>query len=591
MLHSIYTQHSSNARCYHLQTLLFFIERYWSLIHHSFKEEVINALLQHVTSDDGVVQSWIFLNFAAIAYAEGFATARKPSLNKIDSPMLTSTIWDPIWTHAIRRANVPTVCRSACHAGHTFLVSLYNQTDLSRIFLTSHHVLLEIETLAKDMDVQGPAYPYDSVCMFLSQCLSIASQDVRLYRMQLEDKVLSWLIDSWKMSGTERTKVSLHGVGDIFILLETVCGLSKRVDLPVHFSLPTCQIVASVIEEHEGKVIRDFLLYAKLPTFQQNPNAGRSTTANNQAASVTDLQLVAPRGRERRISAFFLKSLESLLSELEVLRENVTAEMSRRTLDLAVAAITFETLLMFNGTMSNRQVLHTAVKAISMVIPLLNEKRWTVAEKSLVLSALGSIVHHTGHSHRRRYWEALSWPGTKSGIQEKILSNLTPDGISCRGVYSTKRIGFLRLIWQNAEVIITSFFILRIDPPIFRFRKLLNPLLTFCGTYFVRFLWTHPTVRTRQQMLTTKMDLGLFELHPLMTHLERQRRWRMVNRLISYSKYVSVLLPVVHSYNLALESQPVIKISQKLFSDAQRTSLQDFVLYALSFSTKFAMAL
>ena len=453
LLHSIHTQTSSNTRCYHLQTLLFFIEQYWSHIHYSFKEEVITILLQHVTSDDGVVQSWIFLNFAAIAYSEGSAAARKPSSNKIDSPMLTSTIWDPIWTHAIRRANVPTVCRSACHAGHTFLVSLYNQTGLSRTLLSSHHVLLEIETLAKDMDVQGPAYPYDSVCMFLSQCLSIASQDVRLYRMQLEDKVLSWLIDSWKMSGTERTKFSSHGIKDIFILLGTVCGLSRRVDLPVQLSLPRCKIVDSVIEEHEGKVIRDFLLYAKLPSFQQKLNGGRSTsTIDSQAASVTDLQFVAPRGRERKISAFFLKSLESSISEWETLQDNITAEMSRRTLDLAIAAITFETLLMFNGTVSNRQVLQKAAKVISIVTPLLNENRWTVAEKSLVLSALESIVDNAGYSYSKRNWETLSRPGTKSGIQEKILSSLAPDRISDGGARSTQRISFLRLIWQNAEV-------------------------------------------------------------------------------------------------------------------------------------------
>ena len=338
------------------------------------------------------------------------------------------------------------------------------------------------------MDVQGPAYPYDSVCMFLSQCLSIASQDVRLYRMQLEDKVLSWLIDSWKLSGTERTKVSSHGVRDIFILLETVCGLTKRVDLPVHLLLPRCQIVDSVIEEHEGKVIRDFLLYAKLPSFQQKPSTGRSSTTDNQTASITDLQLLAPRGRERRISAFFLKSLESLLSEWEALQDNVTAEISRRILDLAIAAITFETLLMFNGTMSNRQVLQKASKVISIVTPLLNENRWTVAEKSLVLSALESTVHYTGHSYGRRSWETLSWPGTKSGIQEKTLSSLTPDEISCQGAYSTRRISFLRLIWQNTEVNYHVLFMRRIDPSIFRFKRLSNPLLPFCGGYFVGFL-------------------------------------------------------------------------------------------------------
>jgi ataxia telangiectasia mutated family protein len=211
--------------------------------------------------------------------------------------------------------------------------------------------------------------------------------------------------------------------------------------------------VDSIIEEYEGKVIRDFLLYAKLPSFQQKPNAGRSaSTTDSQAASFTDLQLVAPRGRERKISAFFLKSLESLISEWEFLQDNVTAEMSRRTLDLAITAITFETLLMFNGTVSNRQVLQRAAKVISTVTPLLNENRWTAAEKSLVVSPLESIVHHAGHSHGKRIWETLSWPGTKSGIQEKILSSLTPDGTSCQGACSTRRISFLRLIWQNAEV-------------------------------------------------------------------------------------------------------------------------------------------
>jgi len=179
LLHSIHTQPSSNARCYHLQTLLFFIERYWSLIHHSFKEEVINALLQHVTSDDGVVQSWIFLNFAAIAYAEGFATARKPSPNKIDSPMLTATIWDPIWTHAIRRANVPTVCRSAWSMlGIPSSFHSNNHTDLSRIFLTRTMFSLRLQTLAKDMDVQA-CLSIRSVCMFYVAML--VNSQVKMY--------------------------------------------------------------------------------------------------------------------------------------------------------------------------------------------------------------------------------------------------------------------------------------------------------------------------------------------------------------------------------------------------------------------------
>jgi serine-protein kinase ATM len=216
ILFQLHTQ-PSNARRYNLLTLLFIIEQYWSLMHH------LQGRFRRY------LRWWCcptFLNFAAIAYAEGFATARMSLPNK---SMLTSAIWD-------QSGFIP--------SEEPMSLQSLNQTDLSRILLTSHHVLLEIETFAKDMDVQGPAYPYDSVCMFLSQCLSIASQDVWLYRMQPEDKVLSWLIDHWKISGTERTKSLFTWCQGQFLSCSRLF-VSKRVDLPAHLSLPTCQIVDS----------------------------------------------------------------------------------------------------------------------------------------------------------------------------------------------------------------------------------------------------------------------------------------------------------------------------------------------------------
>jgi len=67
--------------------------------------------------------------------------------------------------------------------------------------------------------------------------------------MQLEDKVLSWLIDSWKMSGTERIKVSLHGIKVPVELLQVhntnvICYLTDYIH-PAKVgicSLPTCNI-------------------------------------------------------------------------------------------------------------------------------------------------------------------------------------------------------------------------------------------------------------------------------------------------------------------------------------------------------------
>jgi serine-protein kinase ATM len=101
-----------------------------------------------------------------------------------------------------------------------------------------------------------------------------------------------------------------------------------------------------------AKVTWNFFAICKSPLFSVDSKCvdevRRLVFTLNQAASVTDLQLLAPRGRERRISTFFLKSLESLISEWELL---VTAEIvSSDVRPRRRSYVTFETLLMFNGT-------------------------------------------------------------------------------------------------------------------------------------------------------------------------------------------------------------------------------------------------
>ncbi|KAF8163206.1 hypothetical protein B0H34DRAFT_744937 [Crassisporium funariophilum] len=457
LLHSFHVHSPAHVRSYHLQVLLFFIDRHWHTIHDALKQECINALLQYVAFNDGVIQSWVFLSFAAIAHAEGAAVLRKSSANRDKLSILDSNVWDPIWTHAIRRANVPAVCRAACHAGHTLLDSFHFQSTSNQDFLTSHRVLLEIETLAKDMDVQGPAYPSESVCMFLSLCLAIASQDVRLYRMRLEDKVLSWLIDSWKMPGNDRTKLSLPTPNDILLLLETVCGLAKRVNMPSQVLLPQCQIVDSVIEENQVKVIRDFLLCAKLPSFCPNSSASRFQEGISTASSTgdSDIHLMPPRGRERKVSLFFLRALDSLIVEWELIQgsqHHPTAETSRRSLDLAITAIAFESLLVYNGTTSNRQVMQKASRIIALVAPLLKDPRWTVSEKSAVALAFGSLSHYGGSLQDQSVWMTLCQPGKQSGIKEQTLRSLLSDAAHRKEVLSARQVDFMRLIWQNGDV-------------------------------------------------------------------------------------------------------------------------------------------
>ncbi|GAW01440.1 ataxia telangiectasia mutated [Lentinula edodes] len=360
-------------RIYNLQILLFFIDRHWNTPHESMQSDIIRTLLDHVTNDDGTVQSWAFVCLAALASADCDNAASLLSSQTLSASAVPPTTiqtrymtsvstrgastWDSVWTHAIRRTNSPQVCRAACHTASILLV--YANTgsarqSLVRSSLTSHRVLSEIETLAKDLDVQGPVAPFDSVCTFLSLCLKVANQDVRLYRMQLEEKVLTWLIDSWRPAHMEDPEAPLYLVSDVLTLLEAICSSSQRSSLVCRVNLPQCLIVETLIAEEQTRVIRDYLLDAKLPSVKFDGSRPESSASPNESSDLgnatfmapipAETDLVQPRSRERKISVFFLKCLESALSPWQEGSDNtivLRAPAAKRALDIAVVQATF----------------------------------------------------------------------------------------------------------------------------------------------------------------------------------------------------------------------------------------------------------
>jgi ataxia telangiectasia mutated family protein len=459
LLASISGQSTTAVRVYHLQILLFFIDRHWLILHDTLQNDVIHMLLQFVSYDEGLIQSWVFLCFASIAYANSSGADRSLETLRSLTPASERLVpdpatWDSIWTNAIRRVNVPIVCRAACHAAHALLHSHSKATSAVRIPLSSQRVLLEIEALGKDLDVQGPAYPYDSVCAFLGQCMQVASQDMRLYRLHLEEKVLSWLVDSWKVVNMVR-RMSLYLVKDIMLLLEGICGLTKRSDLVSRVSLPQCQITDMLTEQAKTKVIRDFLMDAQLPIFRRPTQVVKVSTAvgtESHDRSRTAKQLVQPRGRERKVSTFLLKSLEALLCDWEDSPVHVTAERARLSLDVAITALSFESALILNGTQANRRVVQCACKLVSIVSSLLADSRWTVGEKALILLGLDPLTSVGNEDNGGDGWDAMLPPDVGSGIKAHTLKRLTFGRENKDATLAAMRMDFLRIIWQNADV-------------------------------------------------------------------------------------------------------------------------------------------
>lgn len=433
-------------------------------MHDKPQKEILSALLQLLTNDDVVIQSWTFLCLGAIADQ----VVSRPSHSSAADGGL-SDFWDPVWTHAMRRASVPIVCRSACHIAHIFLLH-------SKPLLSTQRALIEVESFAKDLDVQGPPFPYDSVCSFLALCLQVASQDMRLYRMQIEDKALAWLTDSWRLAVTRttgghsldgsRVKVPHPVVADLMLLLENICGLSRRSSLVCRTILPDCAIVEQMVEERRTTVIREFLLDARLPPFQKSTEAATvssssqtsSTTATapgSQFESIEAQELANPGQRERKVSSMMHKFLSSLLPDWErndSTTAHMSAERARQLLDVAITCLTFQSLLIYNGTRSDRKVLQDACKLITHVTPLLMTRKWSAEEQAVVLLGFEPLVSAGEQEEEEPAWEGMLSPNEGTGIRREVLRGMTSSMGRDRTQMVAARRELQRIIWQTAEV-------------------------------------------------------------------------------------------------------------------------------------------
>lgn len=458
LLQSIQKHQSAASRSFYLQCLLFFIDRHWSLLHSELRLDVANTLLQVVAIDDSTSQSWVFACLAALSYAEGDSQPK----SEISSfaPNLTNqgTIpWDTIWSHAMRRTNSPAISRMACHAAHVLLICER---------LPSNRVLSEIEAMIQDISVQGPPAPFDSVCAFLSRCLKVASQDARLYRMHMEDKVLSWLSENTNsLGGQLRTtqnssnaanvsRLEQYYVQDVLCLLQTACSLSQRSFLVCPLSLPDHFIVQLQKDRSNASIIRDFLLHASLPDSGSSPispfNLGAFATSISTPSDHSS-QLVSPGIRERKASAFLLKLVEAITRDWESRgTSRPTVESVRRMLDFAVLAIAFEGLLVMNGMCSNRRSILVACKLITTLVQCLTEMYWTHDEMALLCEAFLPLTNGDNEMTCDDNWEGVVDAGPASGISAAV--SRAPCGSEIMHAARVSRKQLQGIIWQSADV-------------------------------------------------------------------------------------------------------------------------------------------
>ncbi|KAK7686262.1 hypothetical protein QCA50_010482 [Cerrena zonata] len=419
---SLYT--ADNVRGYHLQSLLFFIDRHWPILHVELRKAVAVRLQGALSIDDPLTQSWTIMCLGAIAYAEAINPAL--SHHSLTPSQLSSDEcripWDEIWQQVMRKTSTVAVSRTACHTANILL-------SYSKILLNSHKILTEVEVLTKDVHIQGPSYPYDSVCAFLISCMRIASHDVRLYRLRLEEKVLQWFMDTWRPGGVTKSRLCPYIVDDIISLLATVCNIARRADVLSLQRLPMSRMVEAIVTEYNNAVIRDFLLDARLPPYTCDQDEYQPRTGQTVASSLGDSAVVqtlaVPGGRERKISSYLLKSLEELADYWDTNKDSslqFPAERVRTYLDLAVIALCFEGSLVQNGTQSNRRVLQAACKLLTLMVSTSESRRWSELEKGVIVASLEPLILDELPEISLPPWETLLAPGPDTGIRFEMLN-------------------------------------------------------------------------------------------------------------------------------------------------------------------------
>ncbi|KIY63461.1 hypothetical protein CYLTODRAFT_493892 [Cylindrobasidium torrendii FP15055 ss-10] len=442
---------SSPSRIYELQLLLFIIDFYWFSLHRDLQSKITEALTGIITSNvsDMQVLSWTCMCVAGVVQANRKASSKcLPPLQPQGQRDL-ATMWDSIWANTVRRASVTNVSRAACHVARALLLPVETHTSyFSSPRLATTRILTDIEAFMKDLDIQGPAYPFDSVCLFLAQCLQLASHDMRLYRMQLEDKVLSWFVECWKLNRTAAGSLPGHNARDVLRLLESISGVARGSDVLCSCIIPRCDIVDTVEDSHQTAVIREFLLYASLPELV--PQRTNKVSAEFPRVGQT---LADPSHRQRRLSIFMISTLESMLEMWAHTDKvvNYSVVSVRRALDMAVVILAYQGLLVYNGVRGEKVVFQTAGKVIALLLQITRRCQWTSTERILALSAMEPLLSSAPRATDREPFSAFVTPGLLSGIRADMIRDVVQDDSQAPNRRQAARMELQRIVWREVE--------------------------------------------------------------------------------------------------------------------------------------------
>jgi ataxia telangiectasia mutated family protein len=280
-----------------------------------------------------------------------------------------------------------------------------------------------------NIEIQGPPFPYDSVCGFLCTAVTIARNDATLYQQKLEDRVMGWLMKWSVVDGAKgKARMDQYSAADIYRLICEISGVSplSMVDLEAGDVLPDCAIVDRLIEEHNTRSLRRLIIYAEFPEKTDNPVTS-SEPSPGLAIPVTGTQnsLEGVAGRPGLALSFLTRSIESLSIDWPTMDDTALAppERVRKALDIAVAASAYLVTLQASGAHIDPSCVQAIIHLLAKIRPSLACSAHTIPGQHLMWTAFKPLS--TASSHRPATWPILlSASPELSGIRKAMFDRV-----------------------------------------------------------------------------------------------------------------------------------------------------------------------
>ncbi|GAA5948981.1 hypothetical protein JCM3765_003976 [Sporobolomyces pararoseus] len=456
----------TNVAVSRLQLLLFLVDRNWQSLDNEATRRILSATVQLLSSTiDPQIQSWNLLVVAAISkngllLTENLDLPESNRLQTKSGEQSQSSAWDQVWSLVLRKVAIVETCRPACHAANVLLA-------FDRI--SPPAVAEAIETFARDLEIQGPNFPSDSVCLFLEWCLAVSTSDAQLFRLQFPDKLLSWLTSSWRpLEGVSR----LHSFGQprphadplspsglvLLVARLTHSFLTLAFAEPTY--VPDSAVANQSLDLSETARVRDFM-EARVPRLRRDSDSDASYRTPSSVSAVggggggnTE---EAEQTRQRRVSAWLAKTLEGFVQEGELGGEtywtSMSLDLARRHLDLATTTLNIEGLfsLSSSSSSSNRPqtpAIRHANTVITRLAPTLALKKWRPAERTCLMQGLDLLFAPMKRLVDIEYPVFLE-AGPASDIPQDSIPSLGKTRSPSISDLDSSRFLLLRSIWKT----------------------------------------------------------------------------------------------------------------------------------------------